>query len=80
VRSLRGFDRVYLEPGQTKHMAILLDARSFQYWSETGQRWITNRGRRTIFVGQADATKYLPLSASVIVGNAGSGEVDIDKN
>ncbi|WP_158911213.1 glycoside hydrolase family 3 C-terminal domain-containing protein [Granulicella sp. L56] len=67
VRSLRGFDRVYLEPGQVKHMTIVLDARSFQYWSETGQRWITNRGRRTIFVGEADATKYLPLSTSVII-------------
>lgn len=71
VRSLRGFDRVYLTPGQTKHITILLDARSFQYWSETAQRWITNQGRRTIFVGEADATRYLPLSDSVVIVKEG---------
>ena len=65
ARSLRGFERVYLEPGETKQSTIKLDQRSFQYWSESGQQWITNYGRRTIFVGEADALALLPLSASV---------------
>jgi beta-glucosidase len=65
VRSLRGFDRVYLEPGQIKQVTITLDQRSFQYWSESGQRWVTNYGNRTIFVGDADALESLPLSATV---------------
>jgi len=65
VRSLRGFDRVSLEPGQSKHVTIALDQRSFQYWSEHGQQWVTNSGTRTIYVGEADAPAYLPLSASV---------------
>jgi beta-glucosidase len=65
VRSLRGFDRVYLKPGQTKQVIINLDQRSFQYWSESGQRWITNYGTRKIFVGDADESSSLPLSASV---------------
>ncbi len=65
VRSLRGFDRVYLLPGRTKRWTIKLDKRSFQYWSEPGQRWLTNYGNRTIFVGDADSTAHLPLSGSV---------------
>ncbi len=65
VRSLRGFDRIVLEPGQTRHATITLDPRSFQYWSETGQRWVTNYGSRTIFVGEADSLPLLPLSATV---------------
>jgi beta-glucosidase len=65
VRSLRGFDRVYLEPGQIKQVTITLDQRSFQYWSESGQRWVTNYGNHTIFVGEADALESLPLSATV---------------
>ena len=65
VRSLRGFDRVYLEPGQAKQVTITLDQRSFQYWSEPRQQWIFNYGSRTIFVGEADALPSLPLSASV---------------
>ena len=65
LRSLRGFDRVYLEPAQARQISITLDPRSFQYWSEPGQRWVTNYGNRTIFVGEADALPSLPLSATV---------------
>jgi len=70
VRSLRGFDRIYLEAGQTKLVSIRLDGRSFQYWSEPGQKWIANYGNRTIFVGEADAPSYLPLSASITLTTA----------
>ena len=65
VRSLRGFDRVYLEPGQAKQVTIALDQRSFQYWSEPRQQWVTNYGNRTIFLGEADALSSLPLSDSI---------------
>jgi beta-glucosidase len=60
VRSLRGFDRVTLEPGQTKHETITLDARSFQYWNSTGQNWATDYGQRTIWVG--DSSANLPVA------------------
>jgi beta-glucosidase len=65
ARSLRAFDRIYLEPDETKHVTLDLDQRSFQYWSESGQRWVTNYGNRHIFVGDADQLSSLPLSASV---------------
>lgn len=65
VRSLRGFDRVYLLLGQTKQLTIKLNQRSFQYWSEARQQWVTNYGERTIFVGDADLIANLPLSGPV---------------
>ncbi len=65
VRSLRGFDRIYLEPGQAKQVTVTLDQRSFQYWSERLQQWVTNYGNRTIFVGEADAPEFFSLSATV---------------
>ena len=71
VRSLRGFDRVYLEPGKARQVAITLDRRSFQYWSEPRQRWVTDAGSRTIFVGEADALPLLPLSAPVTINEQG---------
>ena len=67
IRSLRGFERVYLEPGKTKLVTIELDARSFQYWSEPRQQWITNYGSRTIFAGDADELSSLPLSATIVL-------------
>ena len=42
VRSLRGFDRVALDPGQTKRETITLDPRSFQYWNSAVQTWTTD--------------------------------------
>jgi beta-glucosidase len=79
VRSLRGFDRVSLAPGQITHIAIPLDQRSFQYWSEPRQQWVTNAGLRTIFVGEADASAYLPLSASIVVGGVNMSEEGMEK-
>jgi len=75
VRSLRGFDRVTLQPGQTRHETIHLDQRSFQYWSDAGQQWVTDYGRRTIWVGDADSAANLPLSATVAPLKSTAGEV-----
>ena len=61
VRSLRGFQRVSLDPGQTKHLTITLDQRSFQYWDETTQQWLNNYGSRRIWVGDSSARANLPL-------------------
>jgi beta-glucosidase len=65
LRSLRGFDRVFLGPGETKRVTINLDQRSFQYWSEANQQWITGFGSRIIYVGDADEPASLPLSATL---------------
>ncbi len=67
TRSLRGFERVYLEPGETKRVMIDLNRRSFQYWSEPRQKWVTNYGSRTIFAGDADEPSSLPLSATIVL-------------
>ena len=72
VRSLAGFDRVALAPGQTKHLVIHIgpgtdidgwgNRRAFQYWDTTSQAWETALGQRTVWVGSADSAADLPLS------------------
>jgi len=52
LRALRGFDRVTLEAGQAKQVAIALDERSFQYWDSPSQSWVRAPGERTIWVGE----------------------------
>lgn len=74
VRSLRGFRRIELAPGQTRHVSIHLGTRSFQYWNEVTQRWTTNWGSRTIWVGDADALANLPLSGTVTLQKHGPGD------
>jgi Glycosyl hydrolase family 3 C-terminal domain/Fibronectin type III-like domain len=62
VRALRGYDRVSLQPGETRHETVTLDPRSFQYWDSARQAWTTDHGQRTIWVG--DSSANLPLSAT----------------
>jgi Fibronectin type III-like domain/Glycosyl hydrolase family 3 C-terminal domain len=64
VRALHGFDRITLNPGETRHETISLNQRSFQYWDEVNQKWTTNYGQRTIWVGDADSLDHLPLSGT----------------
>ncbi len=64
VRSLAAFDRVSLDAGQTKHVTSTINARAFQYWDTNNQKWVTNYGPRTVWVGDADSPDRLPLSAS----------------
>jgi beta-glucosidase len=62
-RELKGFARVVLGPGETKHVSVALDARSFAYWSPEAKRWTIDPGRFTIHVG--DSVEETPLNGSV---------------
>ena len=62
VKSLRGFDRITLAAGETKHETITLARRSFEYWNTGAQAWTMDTGQRTIMVG--DASDNLPLSTT----------------
>jgi beta-glucosidase len=73
AKALRGFERVSLDPGQTKHLTITLDQRSFQYWDETTQQWVDNYGSRRFWVGDSSAGANLPLTATTTPIPAGSG-------
>lgn len=64
VRSLRGFQRVELAPGESRRVSIHLDPRAFQYWSELAQKWVSH-GPRAVHVGDADDSARLPLWGKV---------------
>jgi beta-glucosidase len=61
-KNLRGFQRVQLNPGQTQHVAVTLDARSFQTWT-TG--WATTGGTHQIYVGSS--SRDIRLTGSVAI-------------
>ena len=63
MRELKGFERVELQPGQTKHVTVPLDARAFAYWDEHGHHWTIDPGRFTVEAG--DSVESLPLSGTV---------------
>ena len=50
-RTLAGFDRLTLSPGQSQTITINVPARSFAYWSAADSTWKTPPGPRTLHIG-----------------------------
>ena len=67
-RELKGFERVLLEPGETKHVAVTLDAQAFAYWSADDKKWKIDPGKFTVHVG--DSVEETPLTGSVELTSA----------
>lgn len=62
-RELKGFEKVRLAPGETKHVSLTLDARAFSYWDENAHKWTIDPGKFVIRVG--DSSESTPLSADI---------------
>jgi len=62
-RELKGFEKVRLNPGETKHVTLNLDARAFSYWDENAHKWTIDPGKFKIRVG--DSSENTPLSADL---------------
>jgi beta-glucosidase len=63
VKELKGFSRVELAAGETKHVAIPLDVRAFAFYDVAGKHWQADAGNFSILVG--DSSADTPLTASV---------------
>ena len=59
---LKGFQRVPLQPGQSKTVAMTLDARSFSYWSLRDHAWRIQPGTYVLMVGSSSANISLRSS------------------
>ena len=62
-RELKGFEKVRLAPGETKHVTLNLDARAFSYWDDSAHKWTIDPGKFVILVG--DSSENTPLHADV---------------
>jgi len=62
-RELKGFEKVRLEPGQTKHVTLDLDARGFSYWSDSTHKWTIDPGNFIVRVGSS--SEDTPLQAQI---------------
>jgi beta-glucosidase len=62
-RQLRAFERVSLEPGETRRVRLTLDERSLAIWDEASRGWRVAAGSYTILVGTSsvDTPYAVPL-------------------
>lgn len=51
IKELKGFQKVYLEPGESQQVTLQLDQRSVAYWDMAQEKWIALPGQYNVLVG-----------------------------
>ena len=54
-KSLRAFQRIHLEPGQTKQVELKIDPESFEFYDASADGLMAKQGRYTILYGGTSA-------------------------
>jgi len=62
VKDLRGFQRVSLNPGETKQIQIRIQRDDLRYWDTTGSTWILEPGTYNLSIGSS--SKDIRLTGS----------------
>lgn len=62
-QQLEGYQKTWLEPGQSRAVTVVLPAAAFRYWSNRTDGWATAPGLYTIRVGDSSAGQ--PLVAQI---------------
>jgi beta-glucosidase len=73
IKELKGFERVVLQPGETKHVSFSLEPRSFSYFDVKTSNWRADAGAYDLSLGDSsqDIRQKMtiqiakPLTASV---------------
>jgi beta-glucosidase len=63
VHELKGFEKVELQPGETKTVSFSLDKRSFAWYSEELSDWYAANGKYVIEIGKS--SRDIPLSCEI---------------
>ena len=65
IRELKGFDKIFLAPGEEKEVTFLLDKRSFAYYEVEIHDWFVESGRYFVEVGSS--SRDIQLGEAVTV-------------
>jgi beta-glucosidase len=65
VRSLAGYGKTTLRPGETRRVAIHVDVTQLKYWNTRSHRWAVGSGDRRVFVGSSSADLQLQTVVDV---------------
>jgi len=53
MKELKGFEKILLEPGETKIVTFNLDPRSLSFYDPYQKRWIAEEGEFEVLVGSS---------------------------
>ncbi|WP_158941739.1 glycoside hydrolase family 3 C-terminal domain-containing protein [Granulicella sp. S190] len=63
TKELKAFERVVLQPGETKHLTFNLDPRSFSYYDVKSSAWQADAGQYTLLLG--DSSQNTPQKTTI---------------
>jgi len=52
-KELKGFEKVWLKPGESRRVVVPLSGEAFQYYNDLGHGWVLEPGQFTILCGSA---------------------------
>jgi beta-glucosidase len=64
-RSLAGYRKVFLRPGESRRVTVFVDKRQLSYWDSAVHGWRVGTGQRDVWAG--DSSADLPLHTDVHV-------------
>ncbi len=75
-KELKGFKKVFLEPGEEKTVSVTLDKRAFAYFNTEAEAWHVESGEFSVKVGAS--SRDIRLSSAVNVTSTDEGIVEPD--
>lgn len=77
-KELKGFEKVFLRPGETKQVSVVLDGRAFSWYDSEHGRWYAANGNYVIHAGSS--SRDIRLSKKIQMTGAGERVPRIDKD
>jgi beta-glucosidase len=62
-KELKGFQKVFLQPGESKTITVILDENAFQYFNDNLRKWVLEPGKFDVLVGSS--SKDIKLKGTV---------------
>jgi len=66
-RQLKGFQKVFLQPGQSATVRFTLTGHDLSYWDAAASGWVVPDGTYHVYVGDSSAMASLPLRGSFTI-------------
>lgn len=68
VRELKGFSKIFLQPGESRQVEIGLNSRAFAFWDESSKGWKVDAGEFVIEAGSSSRDIRLQTTTPVNAG------------
>jgi len=75
LKELKGFKKVFLQPGENQKISVMLDQNAFAYYDVNKKGWVAEKGEYKILVGSSSRDirlhgKFSLAETTVVLDNA----------